>query len=105
MWAVDPSLESDGDSLKSQEESYSPYCPICSSCGEEGCCSPIMCEQHPDGHYCKSNLTHLQFAYHMHTWFINNFFKQLPEDVKKKYDEEWNKAWDEFYKPKPKEDD
>ncbi len=36
---------------KVKTENYSPYCPICDSCGVEGCCSPMSCQQHPDGDY------------------------------------------------------
>jgi hypothetical protein len=25
------------------KSTYSPYCKLCDSCGEEGCCSPLRC--------------------------------------------------------------
>ena len=47
-----------------------PYCKICSACGEDGCCSPLSCQQHPDGEYCQRYLTDLKFAYELHERFI-----------------------------------
>lgn len=32
------------DLQMAQEENAPTYCPTCSSCGEEGCCSPDNCE-------------------------------------------------------------
>lgn len=42
---------------------YSPYCSECDSCGEVGCCSPIGCNNHPNGKYCKTNLDELRVNY------------------------------------------
>lgn len=39
-------LEADIERLKVQlsvESEPSPYCPICGSCGDEGCCGPKRC--------------------------------------------------------------
>jgi len=57
-----------------EEENYSPYCDICESCGEEGCCSPIHCEGH-GGKYCKSNLSILKINY----LAVKKFFKKFGE--------------------------
>ena len=43
-----------------------PYCPICSGCGEEGCCTPLNCSQDINGSYCLLNLKHLKFGYKMY---------------------------------------
>ena len=40
----------------------SPYCPICSGCGEDGCCKATMCQMHPDGHYCETYLKDLKVS-------------------------------------------
>ena len=36
-----------------EDDFPSPYCIICNACGEEGCCPPTKCQQHPDGLYCE----------------------------------------------------
>jgi len=80
------------------EEKYSPYCPACSACGEEGCCSPLMCTQAPDGHYCQSYLIHLQIAYRMDKYFMENIYDDLDEGTKHRYDMEWDRVYDQTYK-------
>jgi len=49
-----------------EEEKYSPYCPMCSACGEEGCCSALMCRHDPKGHYCAGYIEDLRFGYAMY---------------------------------------
>lgn len=39
------------------------YCPKCTACGIEGCCSPIMCNQEEGGLYCKEYLNLLKNRY------------------------------------------
>jgi hypothetical protein len=75
----------------------SPYCSICDSCGVEGCCSPMSCQQHPDGDYCKSYLRDLRFGYVMNRWFENNLLDQLTEEQKDAYNKEWDTAYDKVY--------
>lgn len=83
-------------------EDFSPYCPKCDACGEEGCCSPINCKQSPEGHYCERYLADLKFGYHMNRWAEENIIEKLPEELKAAYDEEWEKAYDRHYDtPKP----
>jgi hypothetical protein len=76
---------------KPLEETYSPYCPICDSCGEDGCCSALSCGQHPDGKYCKTYLRDLQFGYRM----FKDLFELIYEDPK--YKEELEKIYDKNY--------
>ena len=83
--------------MTDKTENYSPYCPICDSCGVEGCCSPMACQQHPDGDYCKSYLRDLKFAYVMNRWFENNLLDQLTEEQKDAYNKEWDTAYDKVY--------
>lgn len=80
------------------EEDYSPYCPVCTGCGEEGCCSPLNCEQHPDGEYCEWYLRDLKFGYKMY----DDIYDLIPKDeeTKKKFDEIFNKNFDLYYKRK-----
>lgn len=41
------------------DDSYSPYCSKCGSCGESGCCDPLMCvmlyKELRSGDYCESS--------------------------------------------------
>lgn len=67
---------------KETGEKYSPYCPVCSGCGEEGCCSPLKCKQDPEGHYCQTYLNDLRFGYMMFT-----DLDKLLEEKKDKYPE------------------
>lgn len=81
----------------STEEKYeSPYCPICTGCGEEGCCSPIHCEQSSDGFYCKSYLRDLKFGYQMY----KDIYDLIPKDeeTQKKLDKILDENYDIFYK-------
>lgn len=39
------------------------YCPICDSCGEDGCCPATACQMHPQGTECDSYLSDLREAY------------------------------------------
>ena len=80
------------------EENYSPYCKECSGCGEEGCCSPLMCTQSPNGDYCESYLRDLHFAYKMDKYFMNNIYERLSEEMKNELDEAYDKIYDEVYK-------
>lgn len=80
------------------EESYNPYCPVCEACGEEGCCSPLLCEQSPEGHYCESYLRDLKFAYKMNRFFQENIYPKLSDEWKELYDKQWDKTYDKIYK-------
>lgn len=83
-------------SKKEQPEDHSPYCPICTGCGEEGCCSPIHCQQHEDGYYCGSALRDLKFGYQMY----KDVLDLIPndEETETKFDKIWNGNYDIFYK-------
>lgn len=73
------------------ENEYSPYCPVCSGCGEEGCCSPLMCKQSSDGSYCNSYLKDLKFGYKMY----DHLMKLVGDD--EKYKEQIDELWDRTY--------
>ncbi len=75
-----------------KEEDYSPYCPICEACGEDGCCSAARCKQHPDGHYCQGYLKELRFSY----WMYKDLMELVYEDPN--YKEAIDKIWDENWK-------
>ncbi len=61
------------------KEIHNPYCPVCEGCGEEGCCSPMMCRQDPNGSYCQSYLNDLKFGYKMY----NQIMEMLEENQEK----------------------
>ncbi len=79
-----------------KEEEYNPYCKICDSCGEDGCCSATSCQQHPDGKYCKTYLKELKFGYIMYKQLLN----LIDEDEKYKdiVDKMWNDTYDVIFK-------
>ena len=81
-----------------EEEFESPYCPICTGCGEEGCCSATICEQHPDGHYCGGYLKDLQFGYKMYHKLMELIYED--EKYKEQIDVIRDDLYDKIYKVK-----
>jgi len=81
--------------LSNQIEDYSPYCKICDSCGEDGCCSALSCKQDPNGDYCKTYLKDLQFGYRMYKELVN--LLENDEKYQKQIDEIWDKTYDITY--------
>jgi hypothetical protein len=81
------------------EEDYNPYCTVCSACGVEGCCSPLACEMTEGCHY-PSYLADLKFGYAMNEWVQKNLLDEelIPKELIEKYNEEWEKQYDFFYK-------
>jgi hypothetical protein len=77
----------------------SPYCKICSACGEEGCCSPLNCSQHKDGKYCELYLRDLKFAYQSNKEILKYVEENYPEksDINLKINEILDKNIDKFY--------
>lgn len=78
-------------------EDYSPYCKECGGCGEEGCCSPMMCTQSPNGEYCQTYLRDLQFGYIMNKFFVENIYEHLSEELKAKIDQAYDEIYDKVY--------
>jgi len=77
------------------KEYNSPYCKVCNSCGDDGCCSAIACEQSKDGSYCETHLKDLKFGYLMY----KDMYDLITDDEgKKKLDEMFDKNWDLIYK-------
>lgn len=80
-------------------DSYSPYCPVCSGCGISGCCSPLACT--PDNVLCqypKTNTADLKLGYRTFERFWdlleeNQWFGKK-EDFMKIYDEELDRRYD-----------
>lgn len=72
------------------------YCKICSACGEEGCCSPLSCQQHPDGEYCQRYLTDLKFAYDFYEK-ISGYLCSSTSENGAKFDEIFNLLYKKHY--------
>jgi len=79
------------------ENEYSPYCKICDSCGEDGCCSAVHCQQHPEGSYCKSYLNDLKFGYRMFNSLSNYLDSKGIKFEDEEYDKIYNENWDLTY--------
>jgi hypothetical protein len=80
------------------EDTYGPYCRECEACGEEGCCSALLCKQSESGDYCSGYLRDLRFGYHMYRWVKNNLLFDLEEHQLVKYWEEYDKTFSKFHK-------
>lgn len=80
-----------------EEETYSPYCKICTGCGESGCCSPLACSQHPDGKYCGGNLNELKFGYMMFEDLYELIEEHGDKALKSKAGDLYDKNWDEIF--------
>lgn len=82
------------------ENKYNPYCPVCSGCGEDGCCPATICKHSSDGHYCESYLNDLKFGYKMWMWIEENItFQHEDMDI---INEAWDRIYDEVYKQQDK---
>lgn len=75
------------------KEDYSPYCKVCTGCGEDGCCSAINCQYSKDGMYCETYLRDLKFSYLMY----HDTYDMIKP--KKKLKEIFDKNWNLIYKP------
>ena len=79
------------------ELEYSPYCKICSSCGETGCCPVYMCTMEDGCKYKQTHLRELREAYSLMEEFYNNTYKKLPEDLKIEFDKLEETNWEYWY--------
>jgi len=84
----------------STEEAYSPYCPVCEGCGEDGCCSAMVCQQSPDGSYCKTYLKDLKLGYYMDELIEKKIYedKEKYKELIEYIESEFDKAYDKIYK-------
>jgi hypothetical protein len=83
--------------MKQEIKDNSSYCSICDACGEEGCCSPLKCKQHPDGDYCESYFRDLKFSYELNEWVGNELMETLPQEVQDQYNQKWNELYEKYY--------
>lgn len=81
------------------EDNYSPYCSICDGCGMEDCCSPLNCEQHPKGEYCRLYLNDLKFTYSLHYAFMEYLYKNKEKyaELSDEYDKIMNQKLKHYY--------
>jgi hypothetical protein len=64
--------------MEEEDIEESPYCPVCESCGEEGCCSV---EKSLLGHDCKYGKWYARDVYH-NEMIIDEFHKLFDENGK-----------------------
>ena len=85
----------------------SPYCKICTSCGEEGCCPYLNCFSHLiENDNCKYGHVHLRdakFDYRLSKMgydIINKLENGLfdAELAVKEYHKQWNEIYEDVYK-------
>jgi hypothetical protein len=77
------------------KEDYSTYCPVCSGCGEDGCCPATMCEQSSEGAYCETYLKELKFGYIMYHKILELIDKD--EKYEEKVNEIFDETWDNIF--------
>jgi hypothetical protein len=73
-----------------EEEDYNPYCKICTACGEDGCCSALMCSFEDDCEYKQTYLAELREGYKFTREFYNKIYDKLSEELKKEVDQIFN---------------
>lgn len=84
------------ENVDKKETQSSLYCPVCESCGEDGCCSALNCMHTPNGYYCETYLNELKFGYKMYHQLIK--LVEDDERYKKLIDKIWNDTYDDQFK-------
>lgn len=69
------------------------YCRVCTGCGEDGCCSALICSQDKDGLYCETYLLELKFAYLMYRDMFEVLYKGNEVVIDKIYDINYDKVF------------
>ena len=67
----------------------------------------MACEQDPNGDYCKGYLKDLKFGYAMNEWVQKNLLDEelIPKELIEKYNQQWEKDYDFFYKQEKRDDE
>ena len=70
-----------------EEDNYSPYCEICSGCGEDGCCPAVFCTMEEGCKYPKTYLRDLKEGYIFMKEFYSKIYTTLPKVLQERVDE------------------
>lgn len=68
-------------------ENYSPYCELCTGCGEDGCCSALNCTLEEGCKYPQTYLNNLKEGYIFMKEFYNTIYDKLSDELKKEVDD------------------
>jgi hypothetical protein len=77
-----------------EEEDYSPYCKICSACGEDGCCPALICTMDEGCEYKSIYLGELKESYSLMKDFYKHIYNKLPEDLKIEFNKLEETNWE-----------
>lgn len=91
------------ESSKKQIDDESPYCEKCDSCGETGCCPPIMCEAvtckygeiNIKDYRCFQDQWSVMYEALKDIKYANSYF--LVQELAKNALNEVDKLWDKLY--------
>jgi hypothetical protein len=64
------------------ENKYNPYCKLCSGCGEDGCCSALICKMEDGCEYKETYLNDLREGYIFMKKFYEKIYDRLDNDLK-----------------------
>lgn len=70
-----------------EDENYSPYCKICTACGEDGCCPATMCTMEDGCEYKGTYHTELRDGYIFMKEFYEKIYNKLSDELKVEVDE------------------
>lgn len=84
---------------------YNPYCELCTSCGEEGCCSPMMCmykcmvtERPKKCKYGSGYYDDIKFSYLLNREYEEEIYKLKEKEITtEQFLENVEKKWHEIY--------
>jgi hypothetical protein len=96
-WLKEKGLSFTTNFLDKRDKNYNPYCPVCTGCGEEGCCSPLSCDMSPNGSYCRTYLRDLKYTYSLYNEVIKLIYHKLSEEDKETFNKIMDKKIDEWY--------
>jgi hypothetical protein len=87
--------------LQNIEKEHSPYCPVCSGCGEDGCCSATVCKQSPEGHYCETYLKELKLSHSILNKISDKIFEEGNEEkykeLRNSFDYFFDIYWEKYF--------
>lgn len=66
--------------MEDEANEISPYCIVCGSCGEDGCCPPTKCILSNDGKYCSYYIRLLKATYQVHLDIYPKLSKEIQDE-------------------------